>query len=508
MRVNRREFVVGAAAFGAVCGRGGWAQTAAAGPVVKTPLGSLQGLAMDGVRVFRGVPFAQPPVGELRFRAPRKLAGWSGVKDATQFSASPMQSGEPGVTHSEDCLYLNIWAPESGGPHPVFVWIHGGGFTGGHAFEPVYDGSEFARQGIVCVTVAYRLGVLGFLDVEPVLGASYAGSANNALRDLITSLEWVQQNIGSFGGDPARVTIGGESAGAKLTDVLMGVPAAEGLFHQMISESGGAERVWDRANAEKVGAGFGEAWHAASGMPAASIKTVAAEKLIPVQKEFMDDWPKHFPLRPEVDGALLPRLPIETIAQGSAKGKRLLIGTNRDESALFVGPHPAEDPTAKDVGNLSLPAFEQVFAKYAKVYPEMTAERRRIRALTAEEYWVPSVRVADAAADTGCETYMYRLDFAETSGRLKGFAFHSLDVGLVWDKPHAAAENAAAEAALAKQIHDAWCAFIKGGAPSAAGLPEWPRYKSGERATMLLDAISRVENKPQEEELRLWDGVL
>jgi len=436
------------------------------------------------------------------------LTPWTGVRDATRFAASAMQSGEPAVEHSEDCLYLNIWAPEGGGPYPVFVWIHGGGFTGGHAFEPVYDGTEFARQGIVCVTVAYRLGVFGFLDVEPVLGPDYAGSANNALRDLIAALDWIKQNIGSFGGDPGKVTVGGESAGAKLTDILMGIPAADGLFHQMISESGGAERVWARPDAEKVGAGFGEAWHKASGLDAKTIEAVAAEKLIPVQKEFMEDWPKHFPLRAEVDGQLLPRLPVETIARGSAKGKRLLIGTNWDESALFVGPHPAEDPTAKDLGNLSLAAFNAVFAKYAKLYPELSADRRRIRALTAEEYWIPSIHVADAAVNAGCETWMYRLDFAETSGRLKGLAFHSLDVGLVWDKPHRAVENSAAEAALATQIHDAWCSFIKGGAPAAAGLPEWPKYNSMDRATMLLDVTSRVELRPQEEELRLWDGVL
>jgi para-nitrobenzyl esterase len=510
MGLSRREFVVGAAALGAVCGRSGWTQapTGAAGPVVKTPLGAVQGLLLNGVRVFRGVPFAQPPVGDLRFRAPRKPAAWTGVRDATQFSASPMQPGEPGVVHNENCLYLYIWAPESGGPCPVFVWIHGGGFTGGHPFEPVYDGSEFARQGIVCVTVAYRLGVFGFLDVEPVLGASYAGSANNALRDLMMALEWVKENIGSFGGDAGKVTIGGESAGAKLTDILMGMPAAEGLFHQMISQSGGAERVWARPEAEKVGAGFGEAWQKSSGLDATTIATAAPEKLIAVQKQFLEDWPKHFPLRPEIDGELLPRLPVETISGGSARGKRLLIGTNRDESALFVGPRPAEDPTEKDLGNVSLAAFDEVFAKYAKLYPKMTPERRRIQALTAEEYWIPTIRVADAVVNAGCETWMYRLDFAETSGRLKGFAFHSLDVGLVWDKPHRAIENAGAEAALAKQMHDAWCSFIQGGAPAAAGLPEWPKCTSGERATMLLDGTNRVEMRPREEELRLWGGVL
>jgi para-nitrobenzyl esterase len=515
MRRSRREFLAGAVAASACWSRSGAAQesAASAAAVVKTPLGSLQGFLQEGVRVFRGVPFAQPPLGELRFRAPQKLAAWSGVRDATRFGASAMQSGEPGVTHSEDCLYLNIWTPESGSsvtkePYPVFVWIHGGGFTGGHAFEPVYDGIEFARHGIICVTVAYRLGVFGFLDVEPVLGAEYAGSANNALLDLIAALEWVQANIDRFGGDAAKVTIGGESAGAKLVDILMGVPAAERLFHQMISESGGAERVWARAEARKVGAGFGEAWAAASGLGAATMKTVAGERLIPVQKRFLENWPKHFPLRAEVDGTLLPRMPIETIVTGSAKRKRLLIGTNRDESALFVGPHPAEDPAAKDLGNMGLATFDQVFARYPNVYPEMKPEARRIRALTAEEYWVPSVRVANAAAATRCETWMYRLDFAETSGRLKGYAFHSLDVGLVWDKPHPVVENAVAEASLAKQMHEAWTAFIKGGMPAAAGLPDWPCYTLDERATMLLASTSRVALKPQEAELRLWDGYL
>src|SRR6201999_2364702 len=135
-----------------------------------------------------------------------------GVRDATKFAAAAIQPGENGVAHSEDCLYLNVWAPTTKGPHPVFVWIHGGGFTGGHSFDSALNGANFARDGVVCVTVAYRLGVLGFLDVEPLLGADYVASANNALHDLIASLEWIQHNIASFGGDPHRVTIGGESA--------------------------------------------------------------------------------------------------------------------------------------------------------------------------------------------------------------------------------------------------------------------------------------------------------
>jgi len=505
---TRRQFLAHSA-LAALAVRTGFAQeTASSTTVVRTKLGSLRGLSSDGVRVFRGVPFATPPVGPLRFLPPVPPQPWSGERDATHFSASPMQNNEPGITHSEDCLYLNVWAPEGKGPFPVFVWIHGGGFTNGHAFEPVYDGSEFAREGIVVVTVAYRLGVFGFLDCEPILGSQYAGTANNALRDLLLALTWVQSNIASFGGDPARVTIGGESAGAKLTDILMGIPTAQPLFHQMISESGGAEHVWPRTYAEVVGRGFGDAWHASSGLPPATLKTAPAVPIITTQTKFLKDWPQHFPLRGEVDGHLLPRLPIETIAAGSTRGKRLLIGTNRDESALFLGPHPEHDPEAKDLGNLSLAAFDAIFAEYPKVYPDMTPEQLRIRAATAEEYWIPSIRVADAHTKGGGTTYMYQLDFAETSGRLKGWAFHSLDVGLVWDKPHAAVANAEAEAALAKQIHAAWSAFIRGEAPAAPGLPQWPAYNESTRSTMILDTTSQVEDRPQETELKLWAGIL
>jgi para-nitrobenzyl esterase len=503
--------VVGAAALGAaaVSWRGVWAQSVEAvnAGLVKTPLGPLRGQVIEGVRVFRGVPFAEAPVGVLRFRRPVKVRPWATERDATKFGAASMQDGDKDVAQSEDCLYLNVWTPVEaaiGAGLPVFVWIHGGGFTGGESFAPIFDGTEFAKAGVVVVTVAYRLGVLGFLDVGPLLGKEYAGSGNNALRDLICALEWVKENIAAFGGDATRVTVGGESAGAKLTDILMGVPKAEGLFEQMISESGGAERVWPEANAAVVAKGFGETW----GRGAGALKTASAEELIETQVKFIASWPQHFPLRAEVDGELLPRLPVETIAAGSSKGKRLLIGTNREESALFVGPHPLQDATAKDLGNVGLAAFDVVYAKYKELYPKMSAEQLRIRALTAEEYWVPSVRVVDAHVRGGGSAWMYRLDFAPSSGRFKGDAYHSEDLGLVWDKPNAAIANAAAEAALAKQMHAAWVRFIKGEAPGAEGLPIWPEYSSGARETMVFDVVSKVEERPQEAELRLWDGVM
>jgi para-nitrobenzyl esterase len=506
--LNRREFLGGSLA--AATSFGGSRLLGQAQPAttkVHTSLGTLRGLELNDVRVFRGVPFAEPPVGDRRFLPPLPAKPWKGERDATSFSASPMQPGEKGTQHSEDCLYLNVWAPQGKGPFPVFVWIHGGGFTGGHSFEKTYDGTGFAKEGVVCITVGYRLGVFGFLDFEPILGSRYEGSGNNAVRDLIAALEWIRRNIANFGGDPSRVTIGGESAGAKLSDILLGVPDAEPLFHSVISESGGAERVWPQVLATPVAKGFADAWTKATSKPVSALLTASAESIVPVQKQFMDEWPQHFPLRPEIDGRLIAKLPVQVVGSGLAKSKRLLIGTNRDESALFVGPHPG-DATAQNVGNLALSSFTETYARYKAVYPQMNDEQRRIRALTAEEYWVPSLRLADSHVDAGGAAWVYEFDFAETSGRLSGYAYHSLEVGLVWQHPHADAANAQAEMALGRQIHAAWVAFIKGEVPGAQGLPVWPRYRADTRPTMILDTVSRVEERPQEAEFRLWDGKL
>lgn len=475
---------------------------------IRTPSGALRGEQSGDVLQFRGVPFAEPPVGPLRFRAPVPVKPWTGERDATRFGASPMQSGELGMEHSEDCLYMNIWAPAGKGPFPVYVWIHGGGFTGGHAFESMYDGVEMTKEGILCISVDYRLGVFGFLDLEPLLGAEYAGSANNALRDLIAALDWIQKNIAAFGGDPSRVTIGGESAGAKLTDVLMAVPSAHSLFHQMISESGGAERVWTKAQSKTVAHGFGDNWRTLTGTEPSTVLNAPADELIKAQKQFITAWPQHFPLRCEIDGTLVPLRPVESIGAGSSRGKRLLIGTNRDESALFIGPHPAKDPIAGDLGNLLPEKFLSVYKKYHDIYPQMTDEQLRIRAVTAEEYWIPSMRVADAHLKGGGRAWMYRLDFSETSGYMRGYAFHSLDVRLVWNRPSPLADNGAAEADLAREMFAAWTAFVRGETPAGPGVPAWPEYNSATRPTMIFDTQNHVEQKPAEAELRLWDGVL
>ena len=513
LRPSRRALLRTAAAIGAGELLGSRFLAAATGDTVPSAVatvaeGRLQGeLLPGGLRVFRGVPFAAPPVGPLRFRPPSPAMPWSGVRNGTHFAAEAMQQAEPGVARSEDCLYLNIWTPPGAGPFPVFVWIHGGGYTGGRSSAPIFDGARFARDGIVCVTVAYRLGVFGFLDLGPLLGADFDGSGNNGTRDLVAGLRWVERNIASFGGDPGRVTVGGESAGAKATAALMALPEARPLFQSAISESGGGERVLTLDQATEVAHSFAAEWQrgAAAGM-AADLRTAPAAELIAAQERLIPKTALHFPFRAEVDGHYLAKRPVDLVAEGSARGKRLLIGSNRDESALFIGAHPVADPTARDLGNLSLARFDEVFRQYATLYPGMSAPQRRVRAVTAEEYWVPTVRLAEAHVRAGGSAWVYRLDLTENNGRLAGEAYHTLDLGLVWDQ--VSPENAGVDQALASQVHAGWCAFIRGEEPAAPGLPAWPRYRAEDRPTMLLDRMSRVELRPAETELQLWDGVL
>ena len=438
-----------------------------------------------------------------------------GTRDATKFAAAAMQKPHGGVALSEDCLYLNVWAPVGAGPFPVFVWIHGGGYTGGESFAPIFDGAGFAAAGMVVVTVAVPAGcVFGFMDLEPLLGAGYADSANNGTRDMVAALGWVHANIAAFGGDPGRVTVGGESAGAKSTAALMAIPEAAGMFQSAISESGGGERVFARAMAGSVAEGFATRFRSDhAGGSGVDLRSAGAADLIQVQENYLQATTVHFPFRVETGTlasgrALLPLSPIDTMRGAGWKGKRLLIGTNRDESALFVGPKPSGVVTASELGNVALGTFDGVYAKYDGLYPEMTAAQREIRALTAEEYWVPSVRVADANVRAGGATWMYRLDWAAAQGRMAGEAYHSEDLVFVWDKLTTAEQAEAGAAGLAREMHAAWVKFIQGGAPVAEGLPEWPAYAAGVRPTMMLDVTSKVEDRPAEAELRLWDGLL
>ena len=511
MTLNRRRFLQQTSATLAALTLTPHHLFAATEATLNTPSGKLRGQVKDGIRVFRGIPFAQPPIGPSRFRPPVPLKPWNGTRNATNFAAAALQPDDLGTRHSEDCLYLNLWAPTGPGPFPVFVWIHGGGFTGGRSFAPIFDGTEFARNGIVLVSVAYRLGVFGFMDLEPLLGPAYADSGNNALRDLTASLQWVHSNIAAFDGDPTRVTVGGESAGAKATAALMAIPEAASLFHSAISESGGGERINTLPQAANVAHLYGNLWRTAHPSDATTFNDILTAKpadLIQTQSAFVATSDRHFPFRSEVGSTFLPKRPVDLVADGSFKNKRLLIGTNRDESAAFLGPHPAADPTPRDLGNLSLAAFNEVFAKYKSIYPDLSDQQLRIRAVTAEEYWIPSVRMAEAQTQSNSSTWMYRLDYTKPSGPLANEAYHALDLSLVWQKPDSIESADTTAAPIALQMHQAWVAFILGNTPAAPNLPDWPTYNLETRPTMIFAPTPHLDNNPNQPERELWNNTL
>lgn len=487
-----------------------------AGMIVDTQEGPVQGVARDNSVAYYAIPFAAPPVGPLRFRAPRPALKRSALLGAGGFGPAPVQNqpapglyGEGPMPMAEDCLTLNIWSPRTPGPHPVYVWVHGGGNVAGSSRMPVFDGDRLARHGIVCVTITYRVGAWGFLDLGELLGNDYRGSGNNGLLDIIQSLRWVRDNITQFGGDPAQVTLGGQSAGAKNVCTLMAMPAARGLFHRAIVESGGAETALTAARAAEMAEQFVTA--AGVARPA-DLLALDSAALLATQNRFARAWPRKYPFRAVIDGTDLPDLPLAMMRDGRAAPMPLLIGTTREEIAFF-GPNARQDGSVVqgDLANMAVEDFAAVYRHYDALLPGRTPIDRRYLALTAEEYWLPTIRVADATAACGQSTWLYRLDMPRGEPPNKGYAVHGSELPLVWDKvrdPQSAflgPEGQDAEG-LAALMFRHWVSFIRSGGPDREA-PVWPRYRTDRRATMLFDTKSRAVLDPDAAQRRLWDNA-
>jgi len=483
------------------------------GGIAETREGPVRGVATNNGTAYFGIPFAAPPVGPLRFGAPRPPTHRSALFDANRFAPAPIQQppapglyGPGPLPQSENCLALNIWKPASPGPHPVYLWIHGGGNVAGSSRMPVFDGSRFARHGIVCVTISYRVGALGFLDLSTLLGADYAGSGNNGLLDIVEALRWVRANIAAFGGDPRQVTIGGQSAGAKNVCALLAMPAARGLFQRAIVQSGGAETAIDRDGAALMARRFLEL--AGLSDPRELLRLEGAA-LLAAQAKLPKSWSRKYPFRAVIDGTVLPDLPLATIRDGRAAPVPLLIGTTRDEIAFF-GPNAARDGAVVqgDLANMAIDAFAPVYDTYTRSFPELSPVDRRYRALTAEEYWLPTLRTAAAHAAAQRPIWLYRLDMPRNASPNAGYAVHGSDLPLVWDKvrdPQSAflgPEGPEAEA-LAARMHAHWVSFIRSGSPGG----DWPLYRSDDRATMVFAGKDTTPIRLDERERSLWEGA-
>lgn len=443
--------------------------------------GTLSGLVEGNLRVFRGIPFARPPIGPLRFRPPVPPEPWIGVREATRNAPAAIQGGP---NDSEDCLYLNVWAPQGNGPFPVLVWIHGGGNAGGGTNGQ--SGASFAREGIVVVTIAYRLGTFGFLE----LGGEYADSGTNGIRDQEAALRWVRVNIHAFGGDPKQVTISGHSAGAKDVAALMGAPSAQGLFARAVMLSGGGQTIHTRESAAEATAGLFAALALKPGETDRLLKLSAAE-IHAGQRRLEATYAHNFAFRPFVGGKYLPKRPVDLV-RGHVP---LLIGTARDESLTFMSRADAGKPIrSREIANVPFARIPEMEARYWAAFPKDSDLDRRIHLVTAEEYWVPSIRFAEAHSSRGGQTWMYRFDHVPTDPKDNhhGYATHGADVGYVWN-PH-----------RGWTLHETVTAFIKGVAPS------WKMYDRKERATLIYgqDGGTNLVHDPSGDQRRLWDRLL
>jgi len=444
-----------------------------ASSVVETHYGKVQGTQKDAVSVWKGIPFARPPLGSLRFRAPQPLEAWTGAREATQFGAISPQTSTgsfgtlPGPM-SEDCLTLNIWSPSADNARrPVMVWIHGGSFVTGSGSTPWYNGTSFATQGdVVVVTINYRLGALGFLYLAEYAGEDYAGSGNNGLLDQIEALTWVRDNIAAFGGDPNNVTIFGESAGAMSIGALLAMPAARGLFKRATLQSGAAHRV----NSSRVAAdgtqNFLRALELGPG-DMSRLLTTPVDDILRAQGTLPSSvqWRAFSPV---VDGVALPKRSIDAIADGSAAGVDVLVGTNLDEMKLFTVFDPGQQTVDM---NLLTTLFgdraNEVLATYTDQQYEAPLSTPWEAFLTDRTFHVPAIRVAEQQGKHSASAWMYRFDWpTPVYGGVLG-ACHALEIPFLFNTlrhPSVAILTGGAEApqSIANAMHAAWIAFAHG----------------------------------------------
>jgi para-nitrobenzyl esterase len=488
------------------------------GPTVTTRYGKLSGQVRDGVASFLGVPYAAEPVGPLRMQAPAPPPAWDGVRDATRFGPTPPKPDyappfdtllpEPNIA-GDDWLTVNVWTPDPGGSGlPVLVWIHGGAFSNGNSALPIYDGHAFARDGVVMVSLNYRLGVDGFALLPDA-------PANRGLLDQIAALEWVRDNIEAFGGDPGNVTIFGESAGAMSVTTLLSLPRAQGLFARAIAQSGAAQAAADPADAALVAKELGLALGREA--TAASLAEASVPELIAAQVAVRDALvaqpdPARFGATivassmafiPVVDGDLMPVHPLAGIAAGAGSGVPLLTGTTAEEYRLFLVPtgmtaHVTEAGLTEVVALLGIPP--EAADLYRANRPGASPGDVFAALLTDRFFRLPALAVAEARAAGPAPTYLYEFAWPSPVNGLG--ACHSLEIPFVFD--NLAAEGAelalgpTPPTALADEMHAAWIAFARDGDPG------WRAFDDA-YPTMIFNAPgSGLAADPRGDERRSW----
>ena len=481
--------------------------------VAATRAGRVAGVRVDGVHVFKGVPYGAD-TRLHRFRAAPGPASWKGVRDALVHGPACPQPNTDERT-SEDCLYLNVWTPaiRDGGNRPILVYIHGGEFSSGSGSSALYDGTRLCRRGdVVVVTVNHRLNIFGHLYLARLAGRRYAASGNVGILDLVLALTWVRDHAQEFGGDPARVTVFGQSGGGAKIATLMAMPAARNLFHRAMTMSGqqitasGPRSATMRARAclETIRISAADA-----------LQTVDAETLLEAslaRDPTLYQRPVYF--GPVLDHDALPRHPFYPDAPTQSKHVPMIIGNTLDETRAFYGDEPGVHAlTWEELPERLLSAMhvdlgpEYVIAEYRQLYPRHSPTEVFFAATTAGRSWRGAVVEAELRAQQGAPTYAYQLNYRSPLEGGRYGAMHTMDIPLVFDnitQPGSLTGVNEAAQQTADHMSNALLAFAHTGDPNHAGLPRWRPYELSDRATLLFDAEPRLENDPRGAERRLF----
>lgn len=506
-------------------------------PVVDTTHGPVRGIDDGVVKAWKGVRYAAPPVGDLRWRAPQPPTPWTEPADATKVGPVCPQPTDPripidlGAPQGDDCLTLNVWASSDTAPgagKPVMVWVHGGAYVLGSSAQALYHGKALAGAGdALVVTLNYRLGALGFLDLSSFGTARTTFETNLGLRDVIFALQWVRDNIAGFGGDPQRVTLFGESAGGGVVTTLLASPAAAGLFSAAIAQSSPVTSLYDATRGRTVGErlfdALGLAYDAADWLPKLPIADVLA-----ASKRVFDEVPVAAPgtlgFAPIVDGDVVPGYPIDVARAGETHPVPLIIGTNAHEAALFrFMRSPLMPITPK--------AISAMFAQIEAEQPDLRLPSREVLGSTypgrgkvpglgvARDigFRMPTIWFAQAHAEVA-PTYVYRFDWATPMLRLLRLgAAHATELPYVWGNlsmgpkdPTFKLGGLKVGTQVSERMRRRWLNFASGSAPDAyAGDPAWRPYRDGERATLVIDGVDTVVEDPDRDLRAAWgDEVL
>jgi para-nitrobenzyl esterase len=479
---------------------------------VNVEQGVVEGTIEEGLRVFKGIPFAAPPVGDLRWKAPQPAEKWTGVKHTSEFAPASIQAGNPSSGKSEDCLYLNIWTPAKSEKEktPVLVWIYGGGFSFGSTSDPVHNGEHLARKGVVLVSIAYRVGPLGFL-AHPELSAENPVhiSGNYGLLDMIAGLQWVQKNIAAFGGDPGKVTIFGESAGGIAVSMLCASPLAKGLFQAAISQSGGSfgptrsttfpgENMKSLKQAEQAGIEFAQKAGVSS---IAELRKIEADKL-PSGWGMGSAWPI-------VDGYVIPDDQFKLYESGNYNDVPILVGYNSDEGASFSREKTPEEFIA---------GVKIRYGKFAddliKAYPTgktTVSKTARDLARDAAFGW-HTWSWARLQSKTGkSKVYYYYFDqhpnYPEDSPKFGYGSPHGQDVAYVFMNLNPSnPETTKSDLEISEVMGTYWTNFAKYGHPNRGDVPEWPDFSDENHVVMYLGPTPHLGPVPSEASLKVLDS--